>query len=448
MSQIKSWFQKAVTTILDPDRESRVATLVRIIQAGIQTQGQKFSLPQTLGSLQPTPQDLTEAKHRVYRGALERGWSDGALTVGEQRTAQWLGTRLEMPVKETRTLDLEQARKYFGLALAQAMQDGILDPAEDARLQQIAAAVGCKSSDFAREFFRNEGEAFLRSIFLACVADNCISHDDWNYLLSATSRFGLSHAEMLAVVQPQARSFVEHVLADAKSDGHISASEQQTMAWLLDNLGLPADFRSYVASEIRLLQSLTEIENGRLPSVSMPVGMERRSGEIIHWVGPATWREHRARRGELHAIDHQGMLALTDNRLVFAGGQKSQAANYRKIVAHRGTTSWMEIQLEGKPVSQYWLSAPGPIPYSILRVAIQMANQTKLARLEGANTHYIPREVRQRAWQRYGGRCAECNATEYLEFDHIIPVARGGSNTDANVQLLCRMCNLKKSDNI
>jgi 5-methylcytosine-specific restriction endonuclease McrA len=51
-------------------------------------------------------------------------------------------------------------------------------------------------------------------------------------------------------------------------------------------------------------------------------------------------------------------------------------------------------------------------------------------------------------WQRYGGRCAECKADTYLEFDHIIPVAKGGGNSDTNVQLLCRKCNLTKSDNI
>ncbi|MFN9970152.1 MAG: HNH endonuclease, partial [Phycisphaerae bacterium] len=59
-----------------------------------------------------------------------------------------------------------------------------------------------------------------------------------------------------------------------------------------------------------------------------------------------------------------------------------------------------------------------------------------------------PRDVRQRVWTRYGGRCAECNANDYLEYDHIIPVSKGGSNNDANVQLLCRRCNLKKSDHI
>jgi 5-methylcytosine-specific restriction endonuclease McrA len=75
-----------------------------------------------------------------------------------------------------------------------------------------------------------------------------------------------------------------------------------------------------------------------------------------------------------------------------------------------------------------------------------MANQTKLAHVEGAPSRHIPREIRQRVWLRYSGRCAECGAEQYLEFDHIIPVAKGGSNAEPNVQLLCRRCNLKKSD--
>ena len=42
----------------------------------------------------------------------------------------------------------------------------------------------------------------------------------------------------------------------------------------------------------------------------------------------------------------------------------------------------------------------------------------------------------------------ECAALDYLEFDHLIPVAKGGSNTVNNIQLLCRRCNGSKGDRI
>lgn len=56
----------------------------------------------------------------------------------------------------------------------------------------------------------------------------------------------------------------------------------------------------------------------------------------------------------------------------------------------------------------------------------------------------IPQEVKIVVWQRDGGRCVECSSQRELEFDHIIPLALGGSNTDRNLQLLCGGCNRRK----
>lgn len=58
---------------------------------------------------------------------------------------------------------------------------------------------------------------------------------------------------------------------------------------------------------------------------------------------------------------------------------------------------------------------------------------------------YIPSEVKLSVWRRDQGKCVQCGSKEKLEYDHIIPISRGGSNTDRNVQLLCETCNRKKA---
>lgn len=60
----------------------------------------------------------------------------------------------------------------------------------------------------------------------------------------------------------------------------------------------------------------------------------------------------------------------------------------------------------------------------------------------------IPQDVQDRVWNRDGGKCVKCGSQEKLEFDHIIPFSRGGSNTYRNLQILCEKCNRSKSNKI
>ncbi|HUI87374.1 MAG TPA: HNH endonuclease [Anaerolineales bacterium] len=60
----------------------------------------------------------------------------------------------------------------------------------------------------------------------------------------------------------------------------------------------------------------------------------------------------------------------------------------------------------------------------------------------------IPDDVKLFVWQRDGGRCVKCGSQEKLEYDHIIPLAKGGSNTARNIQLLCENCNRSKGANL
>lgn len=60
----------------------------------------------------------------------------------------------------------------------------------------------------------------------------------------------------------------------------------------------------------------------------------------------------------------------------------------------------------------------------------------------------ITQEVKDLVWNRDNGQCRECGSNQLLEFDHIIPFSKGGSNTYRNIQLLCQTCNRKKSGKI
>lgn len=60
----------------------------------------------------------------------------------------------------------------------------------------------------------------------------------------------------------------------------------------------------------------------------------------------------------------------------------------------------------------------------------------------------ISKAVQQEVWQRDQGRCVQCGGKERLEYDHIIPHSKGGSNTSRNLQLLCELCNRSKGDRI
>ena len=57
----------------------------------------------------------------------------------------------------------------------------------------------------------------------------------------------------------------------------------------------------------------------------------------------------------------------------------------------------------------------------------------------------IPDDIKQLVWMRDGGQCVRCGSQAELQFDHVIPVAMGGSSNPENLQILCGPCNRRKS---
>ncbi len=69
-------------------------------------------------------------------------------------------------------------------------------------------------------------------------------------------------------------------------------------------------------------------------------------------------------------------------------------------------------------------------------------------RTERTDSRGIPASIRREVWARDGGRCTftsptghKCAAARGLEFDHALPVAKGGESTPENLRLRCRAHN-------
>ena len=94
------------------------------------------------------------------------------------------------------------------------------------------------------------------------------------------------------------------------------------------------------------------------------------------------------------------------------------------------------------PASQMSPASPSPASQS------DSTSTSQPPRAKSSAPRYIPSDVRRIVHARDGGRCTwrgpdgeRCECRAWLEFDHVIPVGRGGASDPANVRSLCKAHN-------
>jgi hypothetical protein len=75
--------------------------------------------------------------------------------------------------------------------------------------------------------------------------------------------------------------------------------------------------------------------------------------------------------------------------------------------------------------------------------AVRLHNHNRDARERGGAGRLRPSEAKD-LLVYLGPRCLCCGATNDLTFDHVLPLAKGGTHELANIQILCRRCNIAK----
>lgn len=442
------WLGSTVRNLLDKASEEMVAPHVTWMEAEVNRLRQGFDFAQAATARRLDKADREIVAKALYRNFLERCWQDSQLSPREAVLLAWLAGNTGLPQATVAAMNQQAAVMVFKQSLAKAFADGRIDDRERQNLEAVASAAGHSIGSLMNLFLQHEGEQLLRCVFTGLASDGRLHRDEWKQFRETTELLGIPRDKVLQAIRQPAKQLVEHTLADARSDNEVTDNEERVIGSLLDNLIDDHGFKAYVRGEIAEAKEAQNLARGLLPSITAPAGIALRAGEVVHWAGPVGFVRVRELASGTRVDRAHGGLVVTDSRAIFNSSDRPLEINHRRVLAHLPFGHCIEIRCTGKGAGQYDFGAGGERPVAIWETAIGRANQTIVATGDRESRRRIPRDVRQRVWQKYGGRCAECNADTYLEFDHIIPVAKGGGNSDTNVQLLCRKCNLAKSDNI
>ena len=155
--------------------------------------------------------------------------------------------------------------------------------------------------------------------------------------------------------------------------------------------------------------------------------------------------ERRNARRRSRALSKGSVRAGSEDRDKGRPGGRSGTSEVRGGLERPGKRS-MSGAVPGPAPGQLKRPAPGASPCSVSGKAPAACGSTGIS---SPGSRHIPASVRDRVYERDGGRCAyigqdgrRCGSTWDLEIDHIVPKALGGDDSPPNLRLLCRRHNM------
>jgi hypothetical protein len=193
------------------------------------------------------------------------------------------------------------------------------------------------------------------------------------------------------------------------------------------------------AAQRRLTRKHEEVQTKRTRTEALERDAQESSG-----------RGHGATVYRLHSADHH--LSCSSGQYEHLSGV--QRANPVWLTANNGLRWWWYRD-------RFWwvdsrLSAPEIESMILTR---DLASEGQREAFERAQAGLVgdddaawaqvdlPDHVRREVWFRDRGRCVDCGVATSLAFDHVLPLAVGGSNTAPNLELRCRPCQLRRRAN-
>lgn len=279
-----------------------------------------------------------------------------------------------------------------------------------------------------------------RKQFLAACSDGLLTPHEWSTLQQTLQLHKISQDEAAEFIRKDALGILQRSFAFAKADGQLEEPEEQALRWLVNELRL-ATVVPYILQEVDYLSRLRNIRQGRIPTVKPSVVLP--ADELCYLEIPATYQKI----NKSSTTNIPGRLIVTNKKIIFAAPTGGGEIPLNKVLNVNSHATGIFLELSRQANNGFYTVGQPQLAAEIILATIRLATRQMVAGGQ-RDTRRIPQNVKTAVWQRDQGQCVQCHATEYLEFDHIIPHSKGGATSVNNLQLLCRKCNLAKSDSI
>lgn len=373
-------------------------------------------------------------KLKEFQSLLNRCFSHHYLGAPEQQSLTQFCSQNQLSLPEALASAEHQIRQFMLSVASQHPKTklqrwGVFLNVDQATMQQVFQIVHEKNE---RRFI---------DMLVHALSDGQLTDQEINQLEQFCSSHQLNKQPLLLKATPQINNFLHFTLASIISDKIVTSEEQALIDHLCDFLKPTRSMLEEIKTTIAKVNAIAKIRKGDVIPIRTNAIISKNS-EIVYLHQPHVRLPH----GKHEIL--QGDLFVTSERLVYKAS-KSLEVPISNIIALESNANVIFISAKTKRGSgEFYIGKDAEIVEAYIEQSIKRFHrQLDLQQTAGTSRH-IPQSVKNAVWLRCQGRCVQCASTQYLEFDHIIPFSKGGSNSENNIQILCRACNLAKSNQL
>lgn len=398
-----------------------------------------FDLKQAIGGISVPYEYLRGACLEIYKKFAREALKDYVITEKERKVLSVLGKKLSISMDFAAEVEEHVKEEVYDRELKNKLSDGILTKKETFELQQIRRTLGLTDLE-VREATKGSAIEGYRQLFKRFTEDGLMNTEELQELRDLAKSTGITTAEAAGLSVNEALNLYKRTVSMICQDGIVTPEERKLVDRLGDLLQLPDDLIAPLRRRVDEVEELEGIRNGKLPLIKRH-DLHLRSTELCHWYSPCRYEYETPTR----VIELTGNLIITNRRVIFSAAERAIEFTIKKIINIRVRSNAVQLKLTStRGQGVYYINHSDKFA-AILETLVRKYNYRIAIKLDNVRSRHIPDDVKVLVWQRDGGQCVKCGATDYLEYDHIIPFSKGGSNSENNIQLLCRKCNLARS---